>query len=136
MGSSSRLTFAQWFWDFNIPFLNLEDATEPFKLNLVYVIINIFICFIRLRHGSELNADLLVDILPRIITDFLSPMEVLQTVVTDFISPHQNKPKISGTILYEVLNALMNIIGANHNCTLISSCLLFSLQTEFRYSSD
>ena len=59
-----------------------------------------YVC--RLRHGSEVYIGILVDILPQIITEFLSPMEVLQTVVTDFISPHQSRPQMSAAIMSEV----------------------------------
>lgn len=61
-----------------------------------------FCLLCRLRHGSEISTDILVDILPQIVTEFLSPMEVLQTVVTDFISPHQSRPQMSAAIMSEV----------------------------------
>ena len=58
--------------------------------------------FLRLRHGPEVNITFIVDILPKIIIDFLPPMEVLQTVVTDFVSPHQSRPRLSASIMAEV----------------------------------
>ena len=56
----------------------------------------------RLRHGPLVNVGHLVHIMPQLIVDFLSPMEVLQLVVTDFVSPHQTRPQLSGTIMAEV----------------------------------
>lgn len=58
--------------------------------------------FLRLRHGPEVNITFIVDILPKIIIDFLPPMEVLQTVVTDFVSPHQSRPRLAASIMAEV----------------------------------
>lgn len=60
-------------------------------------------CFCcRLRHGPEIGIDFIANVLPQVIMDFLSPMEVLQTVVTGFVSPHQTRPQLSAMVMAEV----------------------------------
>ena len=46
--------------------------------------------------------EFLADVLPQLMVDFLSPMEVLQTVVNEFISPHQSRPELAAVVMAEV----------------------------------
>lgn len=79
----------------------------------------------RLRHGPEVNITFIVDILPKIIIDFLPPMEVLQTVVTDFVSPHQSRPRFSASIMAETFALLIS----NGHKGILTEWVLLSLES-------